>query len=85
MLAALGRSFGSVAILPVHGDAASPAICVLVRATKGGKAPMQIYPALMLNDERGVPNKKVQDILAGNAVLPLGVSGRPDLEQSPIA
>jgi tRNA1(Val) A37 N6-methylase TrmN6 len=77
VLAALGRSFGSVAILPVHGDAASPAIRVLVRATKGGKAPMQIYPALMLNDERGVPNKKVQDILAGNAVLPLGVSGTP--------
>ena len=39
VLAALGRGFGSLSILPVHGEAASPAIRVLVRATKGGKAP----------------------------------------------
>jgi tRNA1(Val) A37 N6-methylase TrmN6 len=39
VLAALDRGFGSLAILPVHGDAASPAIRVLVRAIKGGKAP----------------------------------------------
>ena len=31
--------FGSLAILPVHGDAKAPAIRVLVRAIKGGKAP----------------------------------------------
>ncbi|MDE2471562.1 MAG: methyltransferase [Bradyrhizobium sp.] len=75
VLAAFGRGFGGLAILPVHGDAASPAIRVLVRATKGSNAPLQIYPALMLNDERAVPNKKVQDILAGNGALPLAVSG----------
>ena len=39
VLAALDRGFGSLAILPVHGDATSPAIRVLVRAIKGGKAP----------------------------------------------
>jgi tRNA1(Val) A37 N6-methylase TrmN6 len=77
VLAALGRGFGSLAILPVHGEAASPAIRVLVRATKGGKAPLQIYPALMLNDERAAPNKKMQDILAGNAALPLAVRRMP--------
>ena len=77
MLAALGRGFGSLAILPVHGEAASPAIRVLVRATKGGKAPLQIYPPLMLNDERAAPNKNMQDILAGNAALPLAVRRMP--------
>ena len=71
MLAALDRGFGSLAILPVHADAASPAIRVLVRATKGGKAPTQIHAALLLNDESAVPNKRVQDILAGKGVLPL--------------
>jgi tRNA1(Val) A37 N6-methylase TrmN6 len=71
VLAALGRGFGSLAILPVHGDVRTSAIRVLVRATKGGRAPAQIHPALMLNDESGVPNKEVQEVLAGKRVLPL--------------
>ena len=41
VLAALDRGFGSLAVLPVHGDPGSPAIRVLVRATKGGRAPMR--------------------------------------------
>ena len=65
VLAALDRGFGSLAILPVHGDAKSPAIRVLIRAIKGGKAPTRIHAALMLNDESALPNKQVQDILAG--------------------
>jgi tRNA1(Val) A37 N6-methylase TrmN6 len=73
VLAALDRGFGSVVILPVHGDAAKPAIRVLVRAVKGGKAPMQILAGLMLNDESAVPDKRVQDILAGKGVLPLAI------------
>jgi len=73
VLAALDRGFGSLAILPVHGDAATPAIRVLIRAIKGGKAPLRIHAALMLNDESAVPNKQVQDILAGKGVLPLAI------------
>jgi tRNA1(Val) A37 N6-methylase TrmN6 len=69
VLAALDRGFGSVAILPVHGDPTAPAIRIIVRATKGGRAPMRIHPALMLNDESAVPNKEVQEILAGKGVL----------------
>jgi tRNA1(Val) A37 N6-methylase TrmN6 len=71
VLAALGRGFGSVAILPVHGDAAKPAIRVLIRAVKGGKAPMRILASLLLNDESGLPSKQVVKILAGSGVLPL--------------
>ena len=71
VLAALGRGFGSLAIVPVHADAAAPAIRVLIRAVKGGKAPTQMQAALMLDDESAVPNKQVQDILAGRGVLPL--------------
>jgi len=71
VLAALDCGFGSLAILPVHGNAKMPAIRVLVRAVKGGRAPTQIHAALMLNDESAVPNKQVQEILAGNRVLPL--------------
>lgn len=73
VLAALDRGFGSLAILPVHADVTSPAIRVLVRAVKGGKAPTRIQPALMLNDKSARPNQTVQDILAGKAVLPLAI------------
>jgi tRNA1(Val) A37 N6-methylase TrmN6 len=71
VLAALDHGFGSLAILPVHGEAGGPAIRILVRAVKGGRAPTQILPALMLNDESGLPNKQVQEILAEGGVLPL--------------
>jgi tRNA1(Val) A37 N6-methylase TrmN6 len=71
VLSALDHGFGSLQILPVHGDARGPANRILVRAVKGGRAPTQIHPALMLNDESGVPNKQVQEVLAGKGSLPL--------------
>ena len=71
MLAALDRGFGSLAILPVHGDVKTPAIRLLIRAVKGGKAPLRMHAALMLNDESSLPNKQVQDILAGKGILPM--------------
>ena len=71
VLAALDHGFGSLHILPVHGDARAPANRILVRATKGGRAPTQILPALLLNDESGVPNESVQEILAGKGSLRL--------------
>jgi tRNA1(Val) A37 N6-methylase TrmN6 len=73
VLAALGRGFGSLMIVPVHADAATPAIRVLIRAIKGGKAPTKLQAALMLNDESALPNKQLQDILAGRGVLPLAI------------
>ena len=71
VLSALDHGFGSLEILPVHGDVRSLANRILVRAIKGGRAPTQIHPGLMLNDESGVPNKRVQEVLAGKEILPL--------------
>jgi tRNA1(Val) A37 N6-methylase TrmN6 len=71
VLAALSRGFGSVSILPVHGEAGRPAIRVLVRAVKGGRAPTRLLPGLMLNEESRVPKKEVRNILEGRAVLSL--------------
>jgi tRNA1(Val) A37 N6-methylase TrmN6 len=73
VLSALGRGFGSLELLPVHAEAKVPAIRVLIRATKGGKAALQMHAALVLNDESALPNKQVQDVLAGKGVLPLAV------------
>jgi len=67
---------GPVSVFEIAGrfaGHAAPAIRVLVRATKGGRAPIRILGGLMLNDESAVPNKQVQDILAGKAALPLAV------------
>jgi tRNA1(Val) A37 N6-methylase TrmN6 len=74
VLAALGRGFGSLAVLPVHSDAKALAVRVLIRAIKGGKAPLRVHAALLLNDESALPNKEVQDILVGKGVLPLALS-----------
>lgn len=80
LLAALSRGFGSLVVLPVHGDEGKPAIRVLVRAVKGGRAPTRILQGLilnclMLNEETGVPKKQMpesaREVLEGRAVLPL--------------
>lgn len=71
VLAALERGFGSVEILPVHVDVTAPALRILVRATKGGRAPTRIHAGVLLNDKSGVPNKEVQEILTGKGTLPL--------------
>jgi tRNA1(Val) A37 N6-methylase TrmN6 len=71
VLAALSKGFGSLAIMPVHADAVRPAIRVLIRGVKGGKAPARVLSSLVLNDESGLPNKKVAEMLSGKRVLPL--------------
>jgi tRNA1(Val) A37 N6-methylase TrmN6 len=73
VLIALDRGFGSLNILPVHGDAKKPAIRVLVRAIKGGRAPTKIWPALLLSDASALPDKRVAEILAGRGQLPLAM------------
>ncbi len=70
-LAALERGFGSLGILPVHGDASKPAIRVLICAVKGGRAPTRIFPALMLNESSEVPDKRAAEVLTGQGMLPL--------------
>jgi tRNA1(Val) A37 N6-methylase TrmN6 len=74
VLAALSRGFGSLAVQPVHAEPDKPAIRILVRAVKGGRAPTQILPAVMLNTAPGVPNADVAAILAGNGALALARS-----------
>lgn len=71
VLAALDKGFGNLTVLPVHPDAASPAIRIIVRAVKGGRAPLMLCPALSLNDEFGRSSPIVQELLRGERALPL--------------
>jgi tRNA1(Val) A37 N6-methylase TrmN6 len=70
-LTALSRGFGGFGVQPVHSTQSGPAIRILVRAIKGGRAPLRIYPGLMLNDSAGVPTPQANALLSGEAVLPL--------------
>ena len=71
VLAALQKGFGSLAVLPVHGDPAKPAIRVLVRAVKGGRAPAALYPGINLRDATGAPDPYIGQVLSGKATLSL--------------
>jgi tRNA1(Val) A37 N6-methylase TrmN6 len=68
---ALGPAFGGVAVLPVHSKADEPAIRILVRATKAGRAPLALLPGLVLNDRAGRPTVESEAVLRAGAVLPL--------------
>jgi tRNA1(Val) A37 N6-methylase TrmN6 len=71
LLGLLGGGFGAVAVLPVHGKPEAPAIRVLVRAGKGARAPLALWPGLVLNDRAGQPTVEAESVLRGGAALPL--------------
>lgn len=70
-LDALNVQFGGVVVLPIHGRAGQPAIRVLLRGSKGSRAPLQILPGLMLNDEAGRPTAEAEAVLREANALPL--------------
>jgi tRNA1(Val) A37 N6-methylase TrmN6 len=70
VLAGLGRGFGSIAVMAVHGNPAAPAIRVLVRAIKGARAPLEIHPAIALRDAAGAADPYMETIMTGRSALP---------------
>jgi tRNA1(Val) A37 N6-methylase TrmN6 len=49
----LAPRFGGVAVRPVHPRADAPATRILVEAIRGGKAPLQLLPGLVLHEADG--------------------------------
>lgn len=74
ILAALGRGFGGIAVLPVHPKSQTAAIRVLVRATKGSAAPLVLPPGFVLNDEFGKPTLQADRVLRGEEELQFGAN-----------
>ena len=66
---ALAGTFGGIAVLPVYPRADAPAIRVLVRAVKGGRAAPRNYPGLVLNDQDGRPTAAAEAVLRGGETL----------------
>ena len=75
VLGALSRGFGSLAVQPVHAEPGKPAIRILVRAVKGGRAPTQILPAATPDRAPGVPNEEVTAVLAGKSASAVPLPG----------
>jgi tRNA1(Val) A37 N6-methylase TrmN6 len=54
ILAALGGRFGDLKLRFVHADGMSPAVRILVRGTKGSRAPLSVAPPIVLTDAEAV-------------------------------
>ncbi|HEY2185871.1 MAG TPA: methyltransferase [Xanthobacteraceae bacterium] len=74
VLNVLTRAFGAVTVLPVHSKPQQPAVRVVVRATKGSRAPLRLLPGFALNDDTGGPTAAAEAVLRGGATLPLAQS-----------
>lgn len=71
ILAALAAKAGSFQVRPVHPFADEPAKRVLVRAVRGGKAPLQLLPPLILHARGGAKHSaEAEAILRGTEGLP---------------
>jgi tRNA1(Val) A37 N6-methylase TrmN6 len=71
VLAALGKDFGAIAVLPVHPKPGAAAIRVLVRATKGSRAPLALLPGFLLADADGKPTAAAEAVLRNGEALSL--------------
>jgi tRNA1(Val) A37 N6-methylase TrmN6 len=71
VLSALEAGFGGVVVRPVHGRAGQPAIRVLVKASKGSRAPLSLLPGLDLNDAAGKPTAPAEGVLRHGQALAL--------------
>ena len=69
VLSALTPVFGSVSVLPVYPKPDAAAIRVLVRAIKGGQAPLKLLAGLLLADSNNKPSEQAEAILRGNSAL----------------
>ncbi len=70
IVACEGR-FGFLTLLPIHPHEGDPAIRLLIRGTKGSKAPLSILPGLVLHGPDGRFTPFVEKLHAGEASLNL--------------
>jgi tRNA1(Val) A37 N6-methylase TrmN6 len=71
VLAALGKDFGAITVLPIHPKPGAAAIRVLVRATKGNRAPLTLLPGFLLADAEGKPTAAAEAVLRKGEALSL--------------
>jgi len=65
------QDFGGISIVPIQPKPRAAAIRVIVKAVKGGAAPLVLFPPLTLNDADGRPSAEAEAILRRGAALPV--------------
>ncbi|HEX3406298.1 MAG TPA: methyltransferase, partial [Caulobacteraceae bacterium] len=71
LLTLLGAKAGSFQIRPIQPFSNEPAGRVIVRAIRGGRAPLRLLPALVLHERGGAKHAPAAEaILRGEAGLP---------------
>lgn len=68
---AQGR-FGGMVVVPVHSRAGEPAKRILVRMTKGSRAPLAIMPGIVMHNPDGSPSELAKALLNGEARIDFG-------------
>ena len=71
ILSALASRFGGALVLPIYPRPGEPASRVLVQATKGSRAPLQLLPGLVLHNDDHSFRPDVDAILRHGAALDL--------------
>jgi Predicted O-methyltransferase len=70
ILALLGNKAGSFVVTPIHSYADQPAKRVVVRAVRGGRAPLKLMPPLVLHDRSDAKHTaQAEAILRGEVGL----------------
>ena len=69
IIAATQGRFGGLTIMPVHPRADEPAQKLLLRATKGSRAPITFAPPLVVHQEDGSFTARADAVLKGEAFL----------------
>jgi tRNA1(Val) A37 N6-methylase TrmN6 len=73
ILAALDGRLGAAELIPIHPRAGEAAKRILVRARKGSRAPLRLWPALVLHDASGAKyTPETEAILRGDAAIRFG-------------
>ena len=75
MLAALLGRAGEVVVFPLWPAAGRPAKRMLVQARKGARGPLRLAPGLVLHDEHGGFEPRLEDVLRHGRALDLGDGG----------
>jgi tRNA1(Val) A37 N6-methylase TrmN6 len=76
VLAGVARSFGGIAILPIHPKHDRPAKRIILRAQLGSGEPMAILPGLVLHEEGGAFTAAADSILRHGASLTMAHPAR---------
>lgn len=69
ILPSMGRAAGALRIRAVHPRAGVNAVRVLVQATKGSRAPLELLPPLVLHDKSGAFTAEAAALHGGHATL----------------